>query len=155
MILSKYLTAYILGTFKFLFSQAAASAMGLNFIEVFITTTAGALTSFFIFYKGAKFFINRSIEKKKEKRKRLILQGKPVHIQKNFKKRNKWIVKIKKTMGVKGVAILFPLFLSVPLGSIIAAKFFGKLRATFWIVLTTIVLYSLIMSTVMSLVFAP
>lgn len=152
MILSKYITAYILGTFKFLFSQAAAAAMGLNFIEVFICTTAGALTSFFIFYKGAKFFINRSIEKKKEKRKRLLLAGKAIPQHKNFKKRNKWIVKIKRTMGVKGVAILFPLFLSVPLGSIIAAKFFGKLRATFWIVLTTIVLYSFIMSIVMTLI---
>lgn len=151
MIIYKYFIAWGLGTFKFLFSQAAAAAMGLNFIEVFLCTTTGALTSFFIFYKGAKYFINRSIRRKKERTKKLLLAGKSVPAIKNFKKRNKWVVKIKKTMGLKGVAILFPLFLSVPLGSIIAAKFFGKLRATFWLILTTIILYSLTMSIIMTL----
>lgn len=150
--LYQYLIAYGLGTVKFLFSQAASAAMGLNFVEVFLTTTSGALTSFFIFYKGSKYFIERAQNKKRNKMKKLILQGKPIPPQKHFKRRNKWVVKIKKTMGIKGVAILFPLFLSIPLGSIIAAKFFGKFRATFWISLTTIVLYSLTMSIIMTFV---
>lgn len=144
--LYQYLIAFGLGTFKFLFSQAASAAMGLRFWEIFISTTSGALSSFLIFYKGSKYFILKSQERKRKKIKKMLLLGKTPPIQKKFKKRNKWIVKIKKTMGVKGVAILFPLFLSIPLGSIIAAKFFGKLKATFWIILTTIILYSLGMS---------
>ena len=81
----------------------------------------------------------------------MLLEGKTPPPIKNFKRRNKWVVKIKKTMGVKGVAVLFPLFLSIPLGSIIAAKFFGRLKATFWIALTTIVTYSLVMSIITTL----
>jgi hypothetical protein len=41
------------------------------------------------------------------------------------------IVQIKWKTGKIGTCFLAPLFLSVPVGSIIAAKFFGKLNETY------------------------
>lgn len=50
--------------------------------------------------------------------------------KKKFTKLNKGIVYIKRFMGVYGITLIGPLFLSVPIGAIIAAKFYGKRKET-------------------------
>lgn len=139
-----YLTSFGLGTFKFMFSQAAAAVMGLNFFETLITTTLGAWVSATVFYWMAEYFIVRSIRQRKKKNEKLIAKGLAPIPPKNFTKVNKVIVRIKQRIGFFGVATLTPLFLSVPLGSIIVAKFYGKSKFSFPYILLLTFSYSLL-----------
>ena len=52
---------------------------------------------------------------------------------------NKLIVKIKRTLGIYGVCLFAPLFFSIPGGTIISAKFYGKDKRTFLLILFGIV----------------
>jgi hypothetical protein len=51
--------------------------------------------------------------------------------KKKFTRTNKTIVRLKNRFGIYGISLFAPLFLSVPLGTIITAKFYGKERKTF------------------------
>ena len=44
------------------------------------------------------------------------------------------VVKLKRSVGIYGITFLAPLFLSVPIGSIISAKFYGKKKITFLLI---------------------
>ena len=55
--------------------------------------------------------------------------------KKKFTRFNKFIVKLKRRFGIYGIAFYAPLFLSVPLGSIVTAKFYGKEKRTFPLIL--------------------
>lgn len=138
-----YLTAFGLGTFKFMFSQGAAALMGLNFFETFISTTLGAWASATLFYWLAEYFILRNRRKRMRKAEKLRAKGLAPITHRNFTRANKIIVKVKRSLGFFGVATLTPLFLSVPIGSIIVAKFYGRVRFSFVYILLLTFSYSL------------
>ena len=83
-----------------------------------------------------------------EKRHRLyheaLEKGIKLKVKKKFTVVNKSIVRLKKKIGIYGVAIYAPFFLSIPLGSIITAKFYGKEKKTFFIILFGIIMNALI-----------
>lgn len=115
---------------KFLFTPFTGPGFNISFIETFISCVAGALLSASIFYFSAEFFMIRA----HKKRKTLIQQAKEKGIElkhkKAFTKTNKFIVRMKK-LGIIGICFYAPLFLSIPVGVIISAKFFGKEKRTF------------------------
>lgn len=149
--ISKYLFVISIATFKFLFSQGVAAAMGLSFLEVFLLTSAGACVSATFFYWLAEHFNELSKRKRKKKAKKLIAQGlHPIH-KKDFTRVNKIIVKGKTKIGFYGIATLTPLFLSVPIGSIIVAKFYGRFSWSFYYILLVIILYAFFMTTLIFL----
>lgn len=47
-----------------------------------------------------------------------------------FTKTTRFLVKVKKYFGITGIAICAPLFLSIPLGSFVAVRFFGHPKKT-------------------------
>lgn len=51
--------------------------------------------------------------------------------KKKFTKMNKFVVRLKRSIGMYGIAFWAPFFLSIPIGSIITAKFYGKKLITF------------------------
>ena len=53
-------------------------------------------------------------------------QKKAWGVLKPFTKGNKFIVRLKLKLGIYGISFYAPLFLSVPIGTIITAKFYGK-----------------------------
>jgi hypothetical protein len=57
--------------------------------------------------------------------------GKEIKHKKKFTPTNKKIIRLKKSLGVFGITFLAPLLLSIPVGTIIVAKFFGKQRFTY------------------------
>jgi hypothetical protein len=44
------------------------------------------------------------------------------------------VIKLKMSLGKYGICFWAPFFFSVPIGSIIAAKFYGKLRETYLLI---------------------
>ncbi len=116
---------------KFMFSPALGPALNLSYIETYIANAAGAILSMVIFYFAAEFFLKRSHEKKVKKYREALDAGIVPAPKKVFTKRNKTIIRLKNKIGIVPFAFWAPFFLSIPIGSIITAKFFGKRRLTF------------------------
>ena len=137
-----YIYVFFLAHIKFLFAASIAEATtNLSFAEILISTTFGALFCFNVcFYIANKIFHqsrpkNRSsfsfIKKKKN----------------NFKKRNRWIIKIKNSKGGFYLLSAFaPLFLSIPIGTFVVVKFYGRRNITYFYVSVVLIFTSILLS---------
>lgn len=114
-----------------MFTPLAGPAAGLTFFETFITCISGGLFAATIFYFGSSYFMKLALRRKIAKIDRLKAKGKTVREPRKFTKSNRWIIRIKHSLGIYGVSWIFPLFLSVPLGTIITAKFYKHQKKTF------------------------
>lgn len=131
MLWGKYIGFFGFSMIKFLFTPFGGPKAGLSFIETYVVCVAGALLSAAIFYFSSEFFLIRAHKKRKELIRKSIETGIPLKQKKKFTKTNKLIVRIKRKLGIIGVAFYAPLFLSIPIGTIITAKFYGKEKRTF------------------------
>ena len=133
-------------TFKFMFSAIPGPTMGLNYFETVASISVGAMVSSAFFYFSSEFFMNRAREKKLKIRLEAEANGVPYAGKKTFSRVNKAIVKLKLRFGKVGICFWAPFFLSVPVGSIVAAKFYGKYSFTFLFILTGIILNAFLTS---------
>lgn len=125
-----YLFLYFLSFIKYFVTPAIGWARGLSFMEIAVSCFAGAYTCFNIFYWGSSYFFKRA------KRKRLEKGNK----KKTFTKTNRVIVKMRRSrFGFVLITFLCPMFLSVPLGTLVVAKFYGYRKDT-WIVTSLFIL---------------
>jgi len=131
MLWGKYIGFFGFSMIKFLFTPFGGPKAGLSFIETYIVCVAGALLSATIFFFSSEYFLKRAHKKRKDLILKSIESGIPLKQKKKFTKTNKLIVRIKHKLGIIGVAFYAPLFLSIPIGTIITAKFYGKEKRTF------------------------
>lgn len=123
-------TPFFIATFKYMFSGFTALGFQLTFWEAFIVISSGASTSFLFFYSISGTLMRAAKRKKIEKARAEIAAGTFVP-RKNFTRVNKFIVKLKMhKWGFWLLVGLGPLIMSVPLGSIVVAKFFGGQKKT-------------------------
>ena len=148
--LGLYVIAFLLGTVKFLFAASLLSTTKLTPLEVALCTGTGALISFNIFYYSASYFMQRA----KNKKLKAIVEG--TYEQKNvFTKVNKFMVRLKKSKsGFWILSIFAPLFLSIPLGSIIVAKFYQTFRLTYPIAMLSIAVWAFVLAYLVNIVSA-
>jgi uncharacterized membrane protein len=142
-----YLTLVFLSTWKFMFAPIMGLASGLSFLETFICCMIGALISSSIFYFGSNYFMQKAQERSVKKKKKRIAKGKTVKTKKIFTKTNRRIVSIKKSIGIYGACYLFPFFLSIPLGSIITAKFYKHQKKTYFLIVLFLAINCLLVTT--------
>ena len=141
------ITAVFFSAFvKFMFAPFVSKGLSLDFLTTWITVFSGGLASATVFYFASEFFMIRNHNKKKRKIENALKSGIPLKHGKIFTRMNKSLVKFKYSIGQKGLCILAPLFLSVPLGSIICAKFYGKKKNTFPIIVFGLAMNSFILS---------
>lgn len=124
-------TVFFTAMVKFMFSPALGPALKLSYIETYLANLAGAVLSMTVFYYAAEFFLKRSHNAKVLKNKLAIEQGKALPKKPIFTKKNKFIIRMKSKIGVIPFAFWAPFLLSIPIGSIITAKFFGKRSITY------------------------
>ncbi len=139
---SLYIYVFFLAHVKFLFAASIAEATtNLSFTEILVSSTLGAVFCFNIF-----FFISKSIFHSKTTSK-WVSYFKTKKRKKNFKKRNRIIVKIKNSNGgFLLLCTLAPLFLSIPIGTFVVVKFYGKRRYTYFYVTTLLVFTSTLLT---------
>ena len=125
----------------------SAPKLKLSYIEVYLTCSAGAIFSAAIFYFSAEYFLKRARNKRHANSEKAKAEGKVLIPKKNFTRTNKFIVKIKKSVGIIGTSFWIPFFLSIPLGSIITAKFYGKQKKTFPLIVLGIFINAFITTT--------
>ena len=140
------LTVFFTATVKFLFAPFAGNGMGLAFWETFLAAFAGGTVGSAIL----KFSHNRKVKKHEELERQGIIA---IPVKKKFSKTNKFIIRIKQKLGIYGICFWAPFFLSVPIGSIIVAKFYGKQHETFPLIVLGMAINSLIMTSVAYLLF--
>ena len=139
---SLYIYVFFLAHVKFLFAASIAEATtNLSFTEILVSSTLGAVFCFNIF-----FFISKSIFHSKTTSK-WVSYFKTKKRKKNFKKRNRIIVKIKNSNGgFLLLCTLAPLFLSIPIGTFVVVKFYGKRGYTYFYVTTLLVFSSTLLT---------
>lgn len=143
-------TGFIFGTFKFLFSHWTTFGLfpinGLDSIlEIFVSTTAGAIISMATFYFLSDYLMERAAAKRIAERELALAKGVEYVPKKKFTRLNKFMVKLKGSLGIYGITLLAPLFLSIPLGSIVCAKFYGHHKKTFPLMVLFMASYSFLM----------
>jgi len=110
----------LLSSVKFLFVPfLAIHFYNYSFITSVIINTSGGIIGSTFFFKTSFYFVQRSLKKRQAK----IKAGK-AKPKKKFNKMNRFIVVVKNTMGMYGLALITPALISIPIGSAIAAKYY-------------------------------
>ncbi len=139
-------SVFFLATFKFMFAPFTGCALGLPFWETFIASAIGGIVSASIFFFLSELIINIS-------HRRNLKSGKIKINKKKFTRTNRAIIRVKRSLGIYGICFLGPFFLSVPIGSIVAAKLYGKLTRTYPLIVIGMFLNSFAMSSIAYFIF--
>lgn len=137
---------FSIATVKFMFSTVGGPSFGLAFYETFLAAFAGGSFSAAIFYFASDKFLEYSHSRKVLKEKQLLAKGILVPLKKKFTKTNRLIIKMKMKFGIYGICFWVPFFFSVPIGSMIVAKFYGKLNQTYPLIVLGMALNSAIIT---------
>lgn len=143
---SLYGVAFLIATVKFLFAASIVGASSLSPLEIAISTGLGALCSFNVFYWSSSYFMNKAKNRKTRSPRNTAIRD-YVNKKAVFTKMNKYIVKAKMSKsGFWLICILAPLFLSVPIGSILVAKFYRDTKAAYPLVMVSLTLFAFILA---------
>jgi len=129
--IGKYIAFFLLSTVKFMFAPFGGPAADLSFIETYMCCVGGGILSAAFFYFLSEYFMKRSHAKRMHLYREAAIKGIILPVKKKFTKFNKFIIRTKRSFGIYGIAMYAPFFFSVPIGSIIAAKFYGTDKRTF------------------------
>jgi hypothetical protein len=133
----KEISLFFIATTKFLLAPPSGLAMKLPAWEVLIVSTLGGFAGVFVYYNLATWFMKRAKAKKLTKIKEGKLQAK------NFTVVNKTLVKIKHfKLGLILIAFVTPVLISIPVGSIVCAKFYKKSFFTLPLLLTSVIFWA-------------
>jgi len=132
--LAKVFSVFFLSTVKFLFAPGTAIASGLSPFETIIITSLGGMTGISFFY-----FFGHWVFQQIDAWRYRNLSRKQKRI---FTRRNRYIVKFKLSFGLIGLIIVTPAILSIPIGSVVAAKFYYENRYTYPLLLASTVIWS-------------
>ncbi len=122
---------FLLSTIKFMFTPLGGPAAGLTFFETYFSCVAGGIFGSAIFFYSGSYFINRAEAKYEAKKAKSHKDGTPFKLKKKFTKTNRFIIRMKSRLGIVGISFWIPFLLSVPIGTIITAKFYGHDRRTY------------------------
>jgi hypothetical protein len=141
-----YISLATLATIKFMFSAIPGPALGLNYVETVISIFVGAVISAAFFFFSAEYFMQRAQKKRINLMHEALKKGETIAQKKVFSRMNKGVVRLKLRFGKIGICFWAPFLLSVPVGSIIVAKFYGKYSFTFLYVILGMLINSLLTS---------
>ena len=148
-----------MSSIKFLIAPALSFGMGLNFIQTFLSTTAGGILGVVVF-----FFLSRWIlhlysryffyyfHKFKIKVYGFVNIKVPKFIPaRKFTRRNRLIIKMVRKYGLAGIVVLTPVLLSIPVGTFIATRYYSTNRYLLVYLSASVLFWSLFMSSAISL----
>jgi Na+/melibiose symporter-like transporter len=135
----KYLGVLFFASIKFLFSPFSALLIeGNTWYYTYFSICTGGIIGVTFFYFSAGYFMERHAQK----------MLKSTKVKKKFTKTNKAIIRIKQKVGIIGLAILTPLILSIPIGSIISAKFYRHEKSTIFILYAGVLVVGAILTSI-------
>lgn len=141
-------TVFFSAMIKFMFSPLLGPLLGLTYFETFVSNALGALVAMLFSFFAADFVskIKRKRKLKKIQKMREI-HGENFQAKKIFTNKNKRIIRFKNKVGMIPFCMWAPLFLSIPIGTIITTKFYGKRRkALFYMIVGLLLNNTIIVS---------
>jgi hypothetical protein len=138
------LLVIILSATKFVTAPITSLNIGFGYLDTLIITTIGGLLGVIFFFYVSAAIMNLL----KGAQKRSTQRGRPRKRKKSFTWKNKLIVKIKRDYGLIGLAAITPTFLSIPLGTFLATRFFPDKRKVLIYLCASVIVWSVIVSSV-------
>ncbi len=132
------LLVFALAMVKFAFAQGTATGLGFGFWATWLISTAGGCAGILLFFYGGGWFMERARLKKLQR----IAEG--LATKRSFTRANRAIVRVKRTQGLSGLAFLTPTLISIPIGAVLAAKYFRHERRTLPIMLSSVAIWGLV-----------
>ena len=123
---------------KFFTAPPIMAVAGYTYWETIMVTTLGGFLGVLFFYFLTDI-INKYVSPYFQRKKK----GDP----KKFTRKNKLIIKAKWRFGLLGLSFLTPSLLSIPLGTMLAAKYFRSDRKTIPYLLMSVVFWSFTLTT--------
>ncbi|MGK7395023.1 MAG: small multi-drug export protein [Candidatus Cyclobacteriaceae bacterium M3_2C_046] len=131
----KYLSVYLMSMLKFIAGPTMGAAIGLSFLETFVLTVTGMMTSVVLislFGKNIRNWSRKYFRKKKTKR--------------IFTKSNRRFVFIWKNYGILGVSFLTPIIFSPILGALLLTTLGAQKKQVFLYMFISAVFWGLTFS---------
>lgn len=122
---------YFLAMVKFSVSTLPGPRLGMSFFQTALASFAGAVTCALVCYFASDAILLYMKKRARKKQALLESQGIPPKVKRKFTRMNKMVIRVKMKFGQVGICFFAPFFLSVPIGSMVVAKFYGKRWETF------------------------
>ncbi len=132
---------FFLSAVKFVFAPGAAIASGFSFWQTLIITICGGLFGVFFFYYFGLYLMKRIA---KWKRKPSLSDKKSA--PQVFNRGSRKLIKVKQNFGLIGLVVLTPVLISIPIGCVVAARFFSQHRLTLPLMATSVVLWAIVIT---------
>lgn len=135
----KSLEVLLISAVKFIVAAPVSYLNGFGYLQTLIITAIGGVGGVvFFYYAGGWFFSSgRFSGYDKKNKSRISIFGKKIAI----------IEKIRKKYGLAGIIILTPVLLSIPLGTLIANKYYSSRKMTPLYLTLSVICWSFIMTT--------
>jgi hypothetical protein len=155
----KILIVLAVSSIKFLLAPALSFSLGLNFLQTFLSTTAGGIVGVVVFFflsrwiilLYARYFVYYMHLLKIRLFKILRLSLPEFIPARRFTRRNRLIIKIVRKYGLFGVVALTPVLLSIPIGTFLATRYYSNNRYLLVYLSGSVLFWSLFMSSAISL----
>jgi len=133
----------LLSTVKFLFVPfLSIHVHNYNYLTAVLINISGGIIGISVFFKTSTYFIERGIRKRQEALAKGVAKPKKV-----FTRVNRFLVQVKNTMGMYGLAFIILPFLSIPISSIVSAKYFHlKKKKMLFLLYLSSVIWSFLLS---------
>lgn len=128
----------LLSSVKFFAAPPMILVSQYSYWESIIILVIGGAAGVLVFYYAGDIAIGYATK--------LFTRDKKEHAR-IFTRKNKLIIKAKSRFGLLGLSLLTPVLLSIPVGSIIAAKYFGSDRKTIVYLLMSVVFWAFTLTT--------
>jgi len=134
--LAKVFGLIVFSGLKIFLAPSAIVIAGYGFLETLLISCTGGFISLIIFYKFGVYLqgVFAKYFKLKARRK--------------FSKRNRWIVKIKRSYGFWGLAFLTPCLWGIPIGAVLASVFYPRKKGILFVFGLFIFLWSLLLTSI-------
>lgn len=130
----QFIEVILLSSVKFIFGPALSTLHGFNYITTVLYTTLGGVAGVAFFLFGGQWIFRRLLKKSSRR-----LGG--------FFKEGKLARNIRMRYGFMGIIILTPVLLSIPLGSLLAARYYAHRKGLVLWMSGSVILWSFILST--------
>jgi hypothetical protein len=152
----KAVVLFLVSSVKFMFAFPLAVTFKFSFINTFIITTAGGITGVIIFaflsqglIAAWKWLLNKYVFPFPPVAKRLRFHTGDTAGRKSavpVKRRRRYIW-LRKSIGFWGIAVLTPFILSIPIGTFLIVRYYGRSVRNILFVCGLVVVWSAIFST--------
>jgi ABC-type antimicrobial peptide transport system permease subunit len=138
------LLVVILSATKFLTAPITSLNIGFGYLETLLITTVGGIFGVIFFYylsTAIVFLFSKVIAL-------FVKQDAKPKPKRKFTWKNKLIVRVKRDYGLIGLAAITPTFLSIPVGTFLASRYFHDQKKVLVYLCASVVVWSVIVSSV-------